>query len=76
MYAVGGCYVSEYGVFSYEVADHDKSPSSPVECSEQCFFHPVGESCDACGAFAQFVVVEVVDDDIVGSVGAVAQSAW
>ena len=74
-YAFGLGNVCQDAGLADEVADHDEAAAAAVEGSEEGFFDPVGEVLDAGGVLAELVVVEIVDDDVVGAVGAVAQTA-
>ena len=65
----------QHGVLADEVADHDEPPAAAVEGSEQGLLDPVHKALHAALVFAQLVVVEVVDYDVVGSSAAVAQTA-
>ncbi len=75
MYAFGLRHRRQHGVLADKVADHDEASSAAVERSEQGFFHPLNKFRHAGLVLAQFIVVEVVDDDIVGTAASVAQTA-
>ena len=51
--------------FPDEVAHHDEPPAADVEGPEQGVRHPVGHLPYAGGVPAEFVIVKVVDDDVV-----------
>ncbi len=74
-YAFGSGDISEDGSFGDKVSDHDEASASYIECAEESFFDPVGHFADAPFVAAEFIVVEVVDNDIVGSCFAVSESA-
>lgn len=70
-----GAHGGKHAGLADEVADHDEATAASVERAEEGFLDPVGELADARGVLAELVVVEVVDDDVVGARGAVAQTA-
>ena len=74
MYGGGVGDVVEYAGLTDEVTDHDEAATSTIERTEEGFTHPVGELIDAVLVLHDLVVIKVVDDDIVGAVGAVAQT--
>ena len=57
-----------------EVADHDEAPTPPIEGTEEGFTHPVGELAYSVFILDELVIIKVVDDDVVGAVGAMAQT--
>ena len=75
MYTFGLRHRCQHRVLADKVADHDEASAAAVERSEQGFLHPIHEPLHTCLVPAQFVVVEVVDDDIVGAAASVAQAA-
>ena len=58
-----------------KVPDHDKASALRPERAEQGFFHPFGCLADAAVVLAQFVVVEVVDNNVVRSPVPVPETA-
>lgn len=62
-------------IFGDKVSDHKESSPPAVERAEESGAHPVEQFGDPRGAFNEFVVVEVVDYDIVGPVGPVSETS-
>ena len=75
MYPFGGGNVGKHRVFGDKVSDHDEAASAYVECSEQSLLHPVGEFLYALFVAAEFVIIKVIDDDIVRTGLTVAQAS-
>ena len=76
VYAFCGTDVGEDRSLGYEVSDHDETSASYVERAEESPLDPVGEFSDAPFVSAELVVVEVVDDDVVRSRLALAETTW
>ena len=70
-----GCYVGQYRVLTDEVAHHDEAAASHVEGTEQCLLDPIREFPDTPLITAEFVVIQVIDDDIVRSCFTLTQTA-
>ena len=58
--------VVQDGVLADEVPDHYEAPAPHVEGAEEGLLDPVGHLADPALVAAELVVVEVVDDDVVG----------
>ena len=65
----------QYRIFGNKVAHHDEAAAAAVKSPEQSGADPVEQFRDAGATFDQLVVVEVVNNDVVRAVGAVAQTA-
>ena len=63
----GGSYVGQYRVLADEVAHHDEAATSHIQGTEQCLLDPIGEFPDTPLITAEFIVIEVIDNDVVGS---------
>ena len=57
-----------------EVADHNEASTPPIEGTEEGFTYPVGELAYAVFILDELVIIEVIDDDVVGAMRAVAQT--
>ena len=67
--------VLQHAGFGDEVAHHDEAATAGVEGAKQCLLDPCGEVCHAGLVAAELVIVEVIDNDVVGPALLVAQSA-
>ena len=66
--------IGQHRVFRNEVPDHDKASPAHIQCTKKGFFYPV---CNVMHPFliaAQFVVIQVIDDDVVRTCFPVAQT--
>lgn len=66
-HALGVGDVVEHGVLVDEVAHHDEAATTHVQGSEECRLHPVGQLPHSLLVLAKLIIVEVVDDDVVGA---------
>ena len=74
-HAVGGDDIRQYAALTDKVADHYEATATAVECTEQCFLDPFCQTLYTVGIEHEFVIVQIVDNDIVGAVAAVTQTA-
>ena len=65
----------QYAALTDKVADHYEATATAVECTEQCFLDPFCQTLYTVGIEHEFVIVQIVDNDIVGAVAAVTQTA-
>ncbi|EJX04269.1 hypothetical protein EVA_07612 [gut metagenome] len=66
--------ICQHRVFGNEVSDHDKSSPAYIQRSEKGFFHPVSDVMHPLFIATQFVIVQIVYDDVVRACFAVAQT--
>ena len=65
MNALCGAYIRQDRSLRDEVAHHEETATSYIQRTEKCLLHPICKLMDTPLVTAEFVVVEVVDDDIV-----------
>lgn len=76
MDALCSAYIRQDGSLGDEVADHEEAATSYIQSTEKCLFHPVGEFADTPLVTAKFVVVEVVDDNVVRTRLTLTETTW
>ena len=76
MDALCGAYIRQDRSLGDEVADHEEAATSYIQRTEKCLLHPVGEFADTPLVTAKFVVVEVVDDNVVRTRLTLTETTW